>query len=168
MMVLSILAAIVVVFLIVGLILWVLDKTYGKRVRDSLNNNTEEPRKFYIGEPVVSFIETYEANPKRFKVWVSHVQGELHRGPHCNLLDKFNSNQFSLHTKSRGLCGVQLQKTPSTAFLTEDEVQVIWDFISQHYEVRRIKIRQRKRERAEKLSAALRDKYIKDYCKGDV
>lgn len=162
---LSILAAIIVVFLIVGLILRVLDKTYGKRVRDSLNNNTEEPKKLDISEPVLSFVETYKENPKRFKI-VSEVKDQTgySYSQQFHLTDQTNGNVFvalkECHLRL-GYSEVTYGWSKSTEFLTTDEIEFIFQTIQDINSNRRIKIHEYKINKQ-------RNQYIRDYCKEGV
>lgn len=165
MIVLSILATIVVVFLIVGLILCVLDKTCGKRVRDSLNNNPEEPKKLNISEPVLSFIETYKENPKRFKI-VSNVEEHDHDyySQQFQLTDQNNGNVFVALKECHARLGyseVIRSCSKSTEFLTTDEIEFIFQTIQDINSNRRIKIHEYKINKQ-------RNRYIKDYCKENI
>ena len=120
----------------------------------------EKPeKKLDISEPVISFVETYKNNPKRFKLVVNvrEIRDDVFK-QECILIDKITSNCFYYELDYWLDYPQGVGKVVGIEFLTYDEIEFIVKNITTIYNKRLQDIRIYKKTKQ-------RNRYIKDYCK---
>lgn len=110
-------------------------------------------RKPNISEPVLSFVETFKANPKRFKVVLESIEEDNQARFKYFLLDKQNGKRwrFSILEIFYSITHYKeniLQSHPS--FLSHDEADYIFDSLKEYYFSR---IRKMNKIKADRLFA---------------
>ena len=120
----------------------------------------EKPEnKLDISEPVISFVETYKDNPKRFKLSEKYEipSDEISSNKvHYILTDLQTGNIFEVAR----VLGFSSYYEPNynLMFLTRDELDFIFNTIGECY-------KKRKKIAVEYKKNKQRNRYIKDYCK---
>lgn len=111
---------------------------------------TQEPDQV-ISEPVISFLEVYKANPKRFKAKASTEHSGIHFSieKYC-LVDKVENKTFSVNRTifMYGDCDSWV-KGVNTKWATEEEIDFVYQVISDE-RVNRLMSIKRKRHAEER------------------
>ena len=103
------------------------------------NKEVIPEKKPNISEPVISFIETFKANPKRFKVSkVSCVVVGSSGSFTFTLEDKYNKLfwTFNLFEIYGPFCTYTLRLDHYPSFLTKDEADFIYDNLEPYFNCR--------------------------------
>lgn len=94
-----------------------------------------------ISEPVLSFVETFERNPRRFSV---SVESPRIGGPDFyTLLDKFTKESFSamvILEPDYGNYGYTRDWISYPTFLTKDEWEYVLESLSSYYTTRHLRL----------------------------
>lgn len=126
-------------------------------------------RKPNISEPVISFVETFKANPKRFKVFKNWDTLAITSCIHSfTLKDKYNNLQWDFNIHSRfGTFGMHPSAKVSyyPKFLTKDEADFIYKELSPVFNDRLNRYRHFWDERFQRKANKEREALKKVYCK---
>lgn len=126
-----------------------------------------------IKEPVYSFIKCFKKNPKRFKIEVDVLDDVYQIKPlhslrtDYTLTDKETGKEFSVRhiVYSQRWWSTNFYNYPD--FLTNDEINYIYNEINSYFTCRKNKFDSLKQTRRQRAANKQRQELMKDYC-GDV
>lgn len=106
----------------------------------------EAPPPKNVSEPVLSFVQTFLKDPKRFRVKCSFSAHTFRA--HYYLIDKKNKNYFGFFVRDNATCWVF---PDSVGFdMTAEENKYLYDTIGKYYEDRKVRYKSLKEARASK------------------
>lgn len=115
-----------------------------------------------VSEPVISFVETFKANPKRFKL--RKVQNVIYSTAMCALHDWHLNLQYNYFYDYYGSGDCNVVIPFQFDWLSDEEKDYIISIFRPYYEERIERIRTYK---TNKLNNKERQKYMKIYCKSN-
>lgn len=119
-----------------------------------------------ISEPIISFVETFKANPKRFKVY--RVKGydsqRMYRVLHFVLADNLEKISWNFDIKSV-VRGGYIDMSVAPKWLTQAEADYIYFQLKPYWLERDNRIRNKRHERRKRKLEKEREALKKVYCK---
>ena len=115
-----------------------------------------------INEPVLSFVQCFKDDPKRFKVESYHEYMQVTGGRLASLTDKKINKIYTLGTP----CLVATDHTDMTEVLTEKEICYIVDTLVDYYTKRAKRLTSLRQSRTKRTNVKIRKQLTEVYCNG--